>query len=230
MPGNFRFPQTTRSKPACEVANANLSILLHNHALPSTDAIFCAKDGIRSFAAANKHMKTKLIGSQLAACVVLTLTMGCRTELAATQTVQQAAGAASTQGLLDQARSLIADQRYKDAQTVLNQLASMNLSLDQHKLLTDLETQVQQRPEQEIKRAGARAAAVTCPSLRPASSLWPVICFGHELLANTGKQEPSVFNDEPQSQNQRFDSTDFREAIARLTRMHKTKKDRNRYA
>jgi hypothetical protein len=88
-------------------------------------------------------MKTKWIVSQLAACVVLTLTMGCKTEPAASQTVQQAAGAASTQGLLDKARSLIADQKYQEAQTVLNQLAGMTLSPDQQKLVTELETQVQ---------------------------------------------------------------------------------------
>jgi hypothetical protein len=88
-------------------------------------------------------MKTKLVISQLAACVILTLTIGCKTEPAATQTVQQAAGAATTQGLLDKARSLIADQRYQEAQTVLNQLAGMSLSPDQQKLVTELETQVQ---------------------------------------------------------------------------------------
>jgi hypothetical protein len=88
-------------------------------------------------------MKTKLIVSQLAACVVLTLMMGCKTEPAATQTAQQVAAGASTQGLIDKARSLIADQKYQEAQTVLNQLSSLTLTPDQQKLVTELETQVQ---------------------------------------------------------------------------------------
>jgi hypothetical protein len=88
-------------------------------------------------------MKTKFVVLGIAASLVLTITSGCKSESAASQSAQQAAGAASTQGLLDKARSLIADKKYQEAQTVLNQLSGMALSPDQQKLVTELETQVQ---------------------------------------------------------------------------------------
>jgi hypothetical protein len=84
-------------------------------------------------------MKTKLIVSGLAACLLLTLVEGCKTDSAASQTAQ----AAGTQGLLDKARSLVADGKYQEAQTVLNQLSGMALSPDQQKLVTQLESTVQ---------------------------------------------------------------------------------------
>jgi hypothetical protein len=88
-------------------------------------------------------MKSKWIVSQFAACVVLTLTMGCKTDSATTQTAQQVTEGATSQGLIDKARSLISSGNYQEAQTVLNQLSSLSLSPDQQKVVTELETQVQ---------------------------------------------------------------------------------------
>jgi hypothetical protein len=117
--------------------NARLSVETKARPKP-----FAQRGGTGSFAANQTNMKTKLIISGLAALLVLTLVAGCKTDSAASQSAQ-AAGAAGTQGLLDKARSLVADGRYQEAQTVLNQLSGMALSPDQQKLVTQLETQVQ---------------------------------------------------------------------------------------
>jgi hypothetical protein len=137
----------------------------------STTQTSRAKVGMRKFRSNHTNMKTKLIVLGLAACLVLTSTAGCKTESAASQTAQQAAGAASAQGLLDKARSLIADQRYQEAQTILNQLSSLSLSPDQQKLVTELETQVQ-TPWARNKRGVGRLIS-PLPNKRFFAELWP---------------------------------------------------------
>jgi hypothetical protein len=62
---------------------------------------------------------------------------------AATTDGAKAADYANTQGLIDKAKSLLAEGKYSDAASVLQQLAGQSLSVDQTTLVDGLKEQIQ---------------------------------------------------------------------------------------
>ena len=66
-----------------------------------------------------------------------------RTADAAKAEVVKAADGSKTQGLIDKAKSLIAENKFTDASSVLQQLSGQSLSADQTKLVDSLKEQIQ---------------------------------------------------------------------------------------
>lgn len=66
-----------------------------------------------------------------------------KVEAAKTADATKAADSATTQGLIDQAKSLIAEGKYSDASGVLQQLAGRTLSADQTALVDGMKEQIQ---------------------------------------------------------------------------------------
>lgn len=69
---------------------------------------------------------------------------------------QPNAAAAQSQGLIDKAKSYVADQKYQDALTTISQLSASNLTANQQKLVDALKAQIQAAM---AKTSGGDAAA-----------------------------------------------------------------------
>jgi len=81
-----------------------------------------------------------------------------KTAEAATAEATKAADNAKTQGLIDKAKSLIAEGKFSDAASVLQQLAGQTLSGDQTKLVESLKEQIQKAIAAKATENAAGAA------------------------------------------------------------------------
>ncbi len=118
-------------------------------------------------------MKTKLIITAIAACAILATVSGCKKEepappapkadqgtasqtapvvdaakAAAKDVTDQAAAQATVapeqaQGIIDKAKSLVADNKYAEALSSLKQLSTTKLTDEQQKLVDSLKAQIQ---------------------------------------------------------------------------------------
>ena len=95
-----------------------------------------------------------------------------KTAEAAKADAAKAADNAKTQGLIDKARSLIAEGKYSEAASVLQQLAGQSLSADQTTLVASLKEQIQKALAAKAADNAAGSGAGRISSNRV--SRWPV--------------------------------------------------------